>query len=608
MVTLLSGSLVSQSAEMPAWKWYVDCSERFKDSMSGGGQSQIEAQCDDLAEDGFSAPVRKTLQDATRWLTHSLGFLSPAADHIPIDDENNFVAIVYDNEYEDTCRGRKGCFILDDRRVYVADSYVRGADDVIVHELFHAIQLAYRGEAFFELPVSSSDAADPHNLMHLRGWITEGTAEAVAQAWVNHNGAGQVQGSGRRHDHPLHEPVAILDAYGTASFWLFLGAEIESEARIAYLEEMLQMSELSTGNGVSGVDEFLKPNGGLFALFPRFLAKLPVDGAFGEVAQWQVRLPAGHTQATGRFRGNVREIAGTAARLSVTHASEHPVAVEIRFRGDERDLHLIVDGEVRVLGPDGVRNVFTTQMQNRSQTFELVIAEVAEQAELSTDQDFEVEVEVRERGCYWAADASGIVTASMGGEAMATSFTKAGAATSNTINFHHPSAVDAFRLVPDPDTPLALILGFPDDLDSGSFDVNHSVLWGRSFQLSQMGTGTMQLTVLRNAQFEPPAATVQQGAYDAFGTWVDAGVTRVNGEFAVKFDRIQSWMTALEREGPVIVNGRFAWTPECANALDRRQQAGQPKREPAITRELREGLLAEGIRRMYPTPPPLPNQ
>lgn len=401
VVTLLSGALVSQGTEIPPWKWYVDCSEQLKDSLSGGGQSQIEAKCDDRTENGFSAPVRKTLQDATRWLTHSLSFLSPDADHISIGDENNFVAIVYDNEYEDTCRGRKGCFMLDDRRVYVADSYVRGADDVIVHELVHAIQLAYRGEAFFELPVSSNDAADLHNLMHLRGWITEGTAEAVAQAWVNHNGTGQVQGSGRRHDHPLHEPVAILDAYGTARFWLFLGAEIESEARIAYLEEMLQVSDLSTGNGVSGVDEFLKTKGGLFALFPRYLATLPVDGTFGEIAQWQVRLPAGQTQATRRFRGSVREIAGTAARLHVDHSSEKPVAVEIRFRGDDSDLHLIVNGQVRVLGPGGGRNVFTTQMQDRSQTFELIIAEVAERAELSADQVFEVEVQVREEPRAW---------------------------------------------------------------------------------------------------------------------------------------------------------------------------------------------------------------
>jgi len=42
----------------------------------------------------------------------------------------------------------------------------------------------------------------------------------------------------------------------------------------------------------------------------------------------------------------------------------------------------------------------------------------------------------------------------------------------------------------------------------------------------------------------------------------DAGVLQGDGRMlAVTFDRIQSCITARERESAVMVNGRFAWMP-----------------------------------------------
>ena len=200
-------------------------------------------------------------------------------------------------------------------------------------------------------------------------------------------------------------------------------------------------------------------------------------------------------------------------------------------------------------------------------------------------------------GCYWSADVSGAASASMGGAAMATSYTLAGGVMSNSLNFHHPPTVDAFRLVSDPDTPLTLSIGFPGPLRTGPVDLDHSDLRGRTFPLAQNGNGRVELRVERNQDESPSGAPVGMDS----GEWTDAGITRVTGDFSVDFGGIQSYMTAEERQGTVAVTGQFVWTPGCANALDRNRPLPEP--EPALWRELREGLLHEDLARSFPTPP-----
>lgn len=400
------GALVAPAASGAAVGWYVDC--------SSAAIALFKAQCADTKQAGVTAPVRKTLEEATAWLTDSHGYRSPSADTIKLKDAKEyFVAVVYVYA-EDFCGGRFGCFNSQDRRLYVADPYIQ-EEKAIVHELFHAIQLAY-GAELFEVLGTQAQSQTANNMIQLRGWIAEGTAEAVGFAWASRGTPQAVAPPIRRYDVPLHKPASTEDTYNTAAFWQFVGLELQSPDGIQYLEELLREEGLSIDNGLLGVDAFLKPYGGLSKLLPRFLARQPFGEAFGDVAQWRATLPAGETERSKTFTGHVRAVAGKAGRLEVTHSSERPVDVEIRFRGDDSDLHLIVDGEVRTLGADLGRNVYTTRLGGGSEAFEIVVAEVAANAESSAARQFDLEVLLKERAnSSFTFDVSGAATGSQNG-------------------------------------------------------------------------------------------------------------------------------------------------------------------------------------------------
>lgn len=200
---------------------------------------------------------------------------------------------------------------------------------------------------------------------------------------------------------------------------------------------------------------------------------------------------------------------------------------------------------------------------------------------------YSVQLSTLDPDCQWSAEVLGLVAAGLQGEAMGTAFTKSGDYSRVSVNFHQHPSVDAFLLVPDPDTPLSLNLGFAGALESGTYPLDRSVLWGRTWQLSQLGTGHMDLIVHKN----PQASGNSSKPVPTSGQWADAGVSRVTGEFEVEFDRIQSWMTLQEKSGPVYVRGRFAYAPGCINGL--KPPPGSPKREPSVSRERREGLVPQ---------------
>jgi hypothetical protein len=192
--------------------------------------------------------------------------------------------------------------------------------------------------------------------------------------------------------------------------------------------------------------------------------------------------------------------------------------------------------------------------------------------------------------CDWSAQVSGLTTASMGGAAMATAYTRTGSRVSSTLNFHHAPAVDAWALVPDPDTPLTLSLAFPGGLESGLFQVENAVLNGRTFPLSAYGRGTVKLTVTKPSKpAGPPPRT---------GEWFDAGTASVNGEFSVDFERIQSYLAFDERTGPMNVTGRFHWTAGCPNGL--RPGSGGPDWGLPIERERAAGVLPKEFLDSFP--------
>jgi hypothetical protein len=256
-----------------------------------------------------------------------------------------------------------------------------------VHELFHAVQNAPE----YEIPTLE----EPWR------WLRESTATAVQIAFASDVEQTQAGFVTRHHDLPLHEPATREDMYKTARFWLFLGQELQSADRIAYLDSLFRESSLSKDNGIEGIDDFLEPVGGLYKMFPRYIAEIPPEAAFASLDDWQVQLEDGKSEVTRQFSGHVRQIAGSAGRLRVTHHSENAVEIEVRFSSDDADLHLIVDGRVQELGPDGERNVFRSRLESDSETFDIVVAEVAERAERSQDRDFELSVRLREVGGAW---------------------------------------------------------------------------------------------------------------------------------------------------------------------------------------------------------------
>jgi len=169
----------------------------------------------------------------------------------------------------------------------------------------------------------------------------------------------------------------------------------------------------------------------------------------------------------------------------------------------------------------------------------------------------------------------------------------------NAINLHHPPNVDAFSLVPDPDTPLSLSLSFPGELRTGVFALDNSVLFGRTFQLGAGDIrGEVHLTVHRDEKAVPPRGFASSGGTDIVNEpWEKFGIQRVSGTFSVAYARLQSWMTLEERPGTV--TGQFVWAPGCANAMGL-QAGGSRGAEPRASnydRERAAGLVHEQVRR-----------
>jgi len=264
------------------------------------------------------------------------------------------------------------------------DDYILGNLKTVVgfHELFHAVQNAN------EYYLSSEDA---------HKWIREGTAVAAQLDYARHVEPDADAGfSTGTHTNPIHQPVDLMDNYLTAGFWLFIGTHIGSEPRIAYLKDLFRNKGLAEDSGIAGVDDFLKPHGGMFKLFPLYMAKLPFNRAFGQVNEWQLSLPSGKDEISKNFSGSVKQIAAAAGKLSVSHQSEKPVEVRIEFAGDDSDLHLIVDGTLQLNQQLPDRNVFAKQVNGQKENFELVIAEVAQTATKSKNRNFTVKVTLKE--------------------------------------------------------------------------------------------------------------------------------------------------------------------------------------------------------------------
>lgn len=387
----IPGMLLTASAIAQEWgttDWVVECIDPTDCEPANEIYArQLTAASEWLSSLGFEEPISfNNLVLGESELRHWIANVSDAH----VEQQGQDLAGIYEPVEELIWLRSGGYFTLGEPGQTHEDPWymVRTASSVTsVHELFHAVQRAEK----YHLPFADE--------WH---WIKEGTATAVMLDYaLEVEPDTEVRFPSRRYDAPLHKPPEEIDSYRTAGFWLYLGEKLQSTPRIAYLHNLLQEEKLVEGVGVAGVDAYLQPYGGLYKLFPLFVSELQFLTAFGEPSQWQARLPARQEQITKRFRGNVREIAGTAGQLAVSHASGKPVEIEIRFRGDHSDLHLIVDGAAQALGPDGDRNVFSRSLQNQSETFNIVVAGVAEDAVESSDRTFELEVTLQEDSGSW---------------------------------------------------------------------------------------------------------------------------------------------------------------------------------------------------------------
>jgi len=270
-----------------------------------------------------------------------------------------------------------------------------------VHELFHAVQNGYQDIAGTE-----------------RDWIWEGSAAAVQKAYSDaFEPELGTRRRTRRFDDSLHRP-ASGQVYGTWLFWRDVGRQIGSPSEIQYLREVLA-EDLEENLGLDGVDRALKRFGGLYRQYPRFLAGLGVArGHFGPPAVHRVELARGRSEVKRGFPGKVRRVAGKAAKVEVSHASDQPVEVEISFVEDHPDLHLIVDGQVYDHGTFGAGNRYEDLLLNRDRaSYEVIVADVATEAGESRDLDYQLQVTLREVGdCAMTARVTGDVGGSYFGD------------------------------------------------------------------------------------------------------------------------------------------------------------------------------------------------
>ena len=291
-----------------------------------------------------------------------------------------------------------------------------------VHELFHAVEAAYHEP----LPDNTN-------------WIWEGMADAVLRAYMSRQRPNEeIAMDGRFFDEPLHFPGRSSGdpdgrAYGTWFFWYKTGEALESPSRVAYLHEILEgvKKDPGTANGLkgvdagfgysdveaelghSGVDAELGHWEGLYNVFPKFFTTFDRPTLFQKKMKERAALPSGRKESTTTIRGKVDMVAGRYIELELKKNTGRPVEVEIRFKEDHPDLHLVVDQVRFDTGMMGPRNVYRQLLVEKEKTtLKVIVVNVAPEAvETKDHRSFELEVTLREVGyCSMTASYSGDLT------------------------------------------------------------------------------------------------------------------------------------------------------------------------------------------------------
>lgn len=398
---LVLSALLPVSALADGWEtteWYVACDTDLIDSLP----DEFCAHDADRAAVGPAAATRAGLEDASVWL-EGLGFREPRIDIQP-GDPPAYKAYL-SNEANTHGKGDPSHGIYDpaEWRLSMSSDYhfaigegesqkerqddlaqAMPATAAMVHELFHAVQRNYQSGDVY------------HSRDH--DWIFEGTAEAVALAWLKRSHDGHVSAEGRSYEYPLHRPRVgdgVYDEYGTFHFWFSLGEVLGSTDRVQYLDRLLDQ-DLSAHRGLAGIDMGLRQwhSDGLYALYPTVMARFAMQaGFFDEVTEHVLTFPRDEQMIRGQ---SVRPVATRAHRLKIDVPKGKTAGLAIRFAKDERpDLHLLVDRKRRDIDGDGTpRNVHRGVLHGPRTVF-VRVANVAPVAIDSTDRQYDLEVRLR---------------------------------------------------------------------------------------------------------------------------------------------------------------------------------------------------------------------
>jgi len=255
---------------------------------------------------------------------------------------------------------------------------------VAVHELFHAVQERYIGQALVEYDAAVHD------------WFVEGSADAVMRAYVDHVvGSVDVLMRSRSFDYPIHEPNPALGRnghYATWYFWRTLGQELGSRDDVAYLADLM-LEDLVPHAGVQGLDRFLADRGGLNRTLPSVFARMDATRDFGEQRAWSTSMGPGGTDGEHDVDVPVRKLAATSLRVDLQVRGEQAAIAELRLRDDLPEVHLVVDGSVLFATDTEARNVYTRfVMPGEPQSLDVLVVNASEEAHLSEDADATLEL------------------------------------------------------------------------------------------------------------------------------------------------------------------------------------------------------------------------
>ena len=337
LFALFAGCLLSFpiAADWPTIDWRAECHETVAGISGPGDCSPIE---DASSVSGY---LVNALVEGSDWL-EGLGYLAPALvrGSDPVDGQT-----VADGRYtvylfsdHDACHlghcvdGVAGVYFpkwperLHDVGLYVSQSSIdsdSGGDlDTAVHELFHAVQQAY--PAFL-----TDEVAD---------WISEGTAQAISNEWLEQRGLPRAAFK-RSYSDPLHAPANDGGVYATSLFWRSIAVNDGWDVFDTLFRKRLE------GDGLEGIDQGLRTTGsnGLTEAFLRFVARI---GEINAQSRYLDTCAALEVDPDDPEESHSTLVAPVAAECHHVKAVAHPeegscLRIEVEAEAGRDDLHLL---------------------------------------------------------------------------------------------------------------------------------------------------------------------------------------------------------------------------------------------------------------------------